>query len=140
MIEPIARFVQTRAQLNQYSRLEWNTNGTFQLQRLAHEELGIGDWDAADEAIPTTKSDTDLAPLDISDLKHPRLQFVFSRQKHKGMEGSSTSQVTPKAGDPTMTVFDPNSLGDESVRTTDTGVVNAIAVVDVLHNGPERGN
>lgn len=120
MIEPIARFVQTRAKLNQYSRLEWSTNGTFQLQRLAHEELGIGEWDAADEEIPTTKSHTDLAPLDISDLKHPRLDPVFSRQGHRQMEGALTSQMTQTDAS-TRAVLNTNSLGHKAARTIDTG-------------------
>ncbi|CAJ2503206.1 Uu.00g106000.m01.CDS01 [Anthostomella pinea] len=46
------------------------------LQRLAHEELGIGRWTRGDEAVPVTKVVTNLALLDVSDVsdvKHPRL-------------------------------------------------------------------
>ena len=139
MIEPIARFVQTRAKLNQYSRLEWSTNGTFQLQRLAHEELGIGEWESADEVIPTTKSHTDLAPLDISDLKHPRLDPVFSRQRHGKMEGVVTNQMT-QTGESIRAALDTNSLGHESIRTTDTSVVDTSPAVNALGDGPEGSN
>ncbi|KAI8954984.1 hypothetical protein F4801DRAFT_530677 [Xylaria longipes] len=72
-IEHIARFLQRYAKLHPYSRLEWVSNGTLQLQRLAHEELGFGEWTGADETVPTTASHTQLARLDISDLRHPRL-------------------------------------------------------------------
>ncbi|KAI0857162.1 hypothetical protein F4860DRAFT_518157 [Xylaria cubensis] len=70
-IEPVARFVQTRGKLSPYSRLEWDTNGVFQLQRLAHEERGIGEWTAADKTIPETKPPISLVHLNISNLEHP---------------------------------------------------------------------
>ncbi|KAL0253479.1 hypothetical protein SLS55_010458 [Diplodia seriata] len=74
-LEPFISWLQKRHyNLDTYSRLEWCTNETLQLQRLAHEELGAGTWSRADEAIPVTGPDERLALLDLADLKHPRLK------------------------------------------------------------------
>lgn len=57
-----------------YHRLEWYTNGTLQLQRLAHEQTGFGKWSRCDEEIPVTEAGDQLSPLDLDDPKHPKLQ------------------------------------------------------------------
>ncbi|KAK0621819.1 hypothetical protein B0T17DRAFT_642089 [Bombardia bombarda] len=44
------------------------------LQRMAHEELGMGIWSRCDETIPVTSGNATLAVLDVSDEKHPLLQ------------------------------------------------------------------
>ncbi|KKY13326.1 hypothetical protein UCDDS831_g09109 [Diplodia seriata] len=44
ILEPLVAFVQRRCRLDSYARLEWCANETLQLQRLAHEELGMGTW------------------------------------------------------------------------------------------------
>lgn len=48
-------------------------NQTFQLQRLAHEELGYGTWTHAADSIPTTQRGEKLALIDTSDPDHPIL-------------------------------------------------------------------
>ena len=55
-----------------YQQLEWRSNNTLQLQRLAHEELGCGIWTGGDFPITTTVGET-LAVLDISEPDHPKL-------------------------------------------------------------------
>ncbi|KAB2568637.1 hypothetical protein BFW01_g2078 [Lasiodiplodia theobromae] len=60
---------------NAYARLEWSANETLQLQRLAHEELGVGPWEACDSAIPVTaRKGERLGVLDLDDWTHPRLK------------------------------------------------------------------
>ncbi|KAF4543485.1 Cytochrome p450 protein [Lasiodiplodia theobromae] len=60
---------------NAYARLEWSANETLQLQRLAHEELGVGPWEACDSAVPvTTRKGERLGVLDLEDWTHPRLK------------------------------------------------------------------
>ena len=56
-----------------YARAEWQTNTTLQLQRMAHENLGLGTWSRADEGVPVTEMGDRVGVLDISDKKHPRL-------------------------------------------------------------------
>lgn len=69
-------YFQRRRNLDPYARLEWASNETLQLQRLAHEELGVGSWRRCLEAVPTTGRGERLAVLDVGDLKHPRLRAV----------------------------------------------------------------
>jgi hypothetical protein len=56
-----------------YKNLEWTTNDTLQLQRLAHEALGKGTWTGAQQNYPKTKAGEVLATLDVTDPEHPRL-------------------------------------------------------------------
>ncbi|KAI0545584.1 hypothetical protein F4679DRAFT_560534 [Xylaria curta] len=72
-LEPLLAALQHRWGFQQYAHLEWASQETLQLQRLAHEELGFGDWSGATDAIPTTKLDDKLAGLDLRNPKHPRL-------------------------------------------------------------------
>lgn len=60
---------------NAYARLEWSANETLQLQRLAHEELGVGPWEACDSAVPVTaRKGERLGVLEMEDWTHPRLK------------------------------------------------------------------
>lgn len=73
-LEPLTSCIQRRRNLDTYGRLEWSTNEFLQLQRLAHEELGIGEWEGCTSDVPTTKGKDRLAVLDLDDLGHPRLK------------------------------------------------------------------
>ena len=57
-----------------FASLEWVTNDTLQLQRLAHEAVGAGDWEGACDDYPRTQRGDLLAVLDITDTKHPKLK------------------------------------------------------------------
>lgn len=47
----------------------------MQLQRLVHEELGVGTWARCVDSVPVTVDGRQrLAVLDISDLEHPRMK------------------------------------------------------------------
>jgi hypothetical protein len=56
-----------------YSGVEWRTGSTLQLQRLAHENLGLGTWSKTDGTIPVTEHAEVLGSLDITDPKHARM-------------------------------------------------------------------
>jgi hypothetical protein len=71
MLESPPAFLRKRFERNIYSRLEWCTNGTLQLQRLAHEELGFGTWRGCTQDVPTTQAGEKLAVLDVTDVAHP---------------------------------------------------------------------
>lgn len=75
-MECIVRSFHRRKGLDHFAYLEWVTNDTFQLQRLAHEELGCGRWESGADDIPRTAMGDRLALLDVSDLEHPKLQKV----------------------------------------------------------------
>ncbi|OJD40710.1 uncharacterized protein BKCO1_1000451 [Diplodia corticola] len=74
VLEPFVAYVQRRCKLDSYARLEWCTNETLQLQRLAHEELGMGTWSKCDGDVPVTEKGERLAMLDLADSKHPKLK------------------------------------------------------------------
>ncbi|KAI0382083.1 hypothetical protein F5Y04DRAFT_288225 [Hypomontagnella monticulosa] len=70
----IVAFLQKRRMANPYARLEWCTNDVLQLQRLAHEELGLGTWTRGTKSVPITQGNIKLGILDISNPEHPRLR------------------------------------------------------------------
>lgn len=73
-LEFLVDWIQKRKSLSIYKRLEWTTNKTLQLQRLAHEELGLGTWTRTAGDYPITAPSEQLAILDISEPNHPRLK------------------------------------------------------------------
>jgi hypothetical protein len=52
-----------------YARLEWDTNTTLQLQRLAHEQIGVGTWSSR-WGHPVTAPGEKLAMIDVDDEEH----------------------------------------------------------------------
>ncbi|KAK3380685.1 hypothetical protein B0T24DRAFT_676352 [Lasiosphaeria ovina] len=59
------------------ARLEWAPNDTLQLQRLAHEQLGVGPWKGAVDAVPVVVGQTggaSMGVLDMTDARPPRLR------------------------------------------------------------------
>ncbi|KAI0439641.1 hypothetical protein F4803DRAFT_530345 [Xylaria telfairii] len=75
-LEPLLAALHDRWGYQQHAYLEWVSQETFQLQRLAHEELGLGTWSGATSAIPTVELGDKLAGLDVTDPKHPRLRVA----------------------------------------------------------------
>ncbi|KAI0102799.1 hypothetical protein GGR51DRAFT_573829 [Nemania sp. FL0031] len=73
LLEPISKLLYNRWGYKKYAHLEWTTNATLQLQRLAHEELGFGTWSKGTDEVPTTKNGELLACLDLTNPVHPLL-------------------------------------------------------------------
>ncbi|KAF2090371.1 hypothetical protein K490DRAFT_35524 [Saccharata proteae CBS 121410] len=73
-LEVLTSFVSRRLRLGLYQRVEWTANETLQLQRLAHEELGAGNWETRTRGVPVTAFGERLAVLDLSWPEHPRLR------------------------------------------------------------------
>lgn len=65
---------QRRWRKRPFASLEWITNDTLQLQRLAHEAVGSGTWQGACGECPTTVPGELLAVLDITHPDHPILK------------------------------------------------------------------
>ncbi|KAI1735695.1 hypothetical protein F4680DRAFT_469873 [Xylaria scruposa] len=80
LVEPASAWLQKRGSNWQYKHLEWTTNATLQLQRLAHEGIGQGTWSKGAETIPSTKEDEHLGLLDISNLEHPMLRPIDKQE------------------------------------------------------------
>ena len=77
-IEEICGSVLENTRLGQCSRFvqglaEWRAGSTLQLQRVAHQNLGLGTWKRTDETIPVTLGNDILGVYDASNPKHALL-------------------------------------------------------------------
>lgn len=75
-IDTVGGYVQ-KLMKTHYARLSWTTDGYLQLQRMAYEGAGYGQWEGCSTYQPVI-SDSDgkiqvLGGLDILDTQHPRL-------------------------------------------------------------------
>ncbi|KAI0185692.1 hypothetical protein EV127DRAFT_502343 [Xylaria flabelliformis] len=89
-LEPILSCAQRRWKTREYENLEWMSNETLQLQRLAYEESGQGDWSKCLDSIPITLADQELGPLNLTDPEHPMLHHSRSPRSSKGIPGFSS--------------------------------------------------
>jgi hypothetical protein len=88
-----------------YGALEWSQTHILQLQRLAFEEEGHGEWSSCDKDVPVTEPGEMLASLDLRNLTHPLLQ-------------SNNKQNTPES------IWEENVITFKpwGVRRSDTGL------------------
>ncbi|KAI0439426.1 hypothetical protein F4803DRAFT_564555 [Xylaria telfairii] len=94
LLEPISNLLYNRWGYKKYAHLEWSTNATLQLQRLAHEELGFGTWSKGTEEVPATRDGELLACLDLTNPVHPVLG-----PPHKDDIASEETQISPETQD-----------------------------------------
>lgn len=73
LLDPISTYL-FKKHYNQHAHLEWIIQGNLQLQRLAHEAIGFGDWSKCTNTVPTTPANEPLGYLDTTDSEHPILQ------------------------------------------------------------------
>lgn len=74
ILEPLLSYLHKGRKYKSYAHLEWTSNTSLQLHRMAHEQLEGRKWAHCTEHIPTTDPETPLASLDISDPTHPILR------------------------------------------------------------------
>ncbi|KAI1766532.1 hypothetical protein GGR53DRAFT_518925 [Hypoxylon sp. FL1150] len=101
-LDSLARIVGKYRKSDQNSSLEWALNETLQLQRLAHEELGIGPWSRGAKTIPLVESSAELAILDSSNPKHPRMllppkEETSSRTSTAHLDSTIAPELHPEA-------------------------------------------
>lgn len=84
-----------------YAHLEWTTNTVLQLQRLAHEELGLGTWSGCADTVPTTKAAEVMASLDVTNIHHPVLSMP---EKSEGDTSGEVPQAPEEPQDRTVPV------------------------------------
>lgn len=61
--EPICSCLSRRFKLKEYADLEWKTNATLHLQRMAYQGIASGEWTGQADDIPKTKPGEILAEL-----------------------------------------------------------------------------
>ncbi len=96
-LEPLLNFIGRRWRLSgprqAFARVEWRSNATLQLQRLAHEHAGAGTWSNAAGANPVTLANEALALLDVSDEDHPLLRAPTSRSDEKSPSSLDNERI-----------------------------------------------
>lgn len=85
ILEPLASLIQRHFKLDAHPGLEWRTMQKLQLQRLAYEELGYGQWTVGIGGIPITRPGEKMAVLDVSELKKGR--FVDPHRHLEAQDG-----------------------------------------------------
>lgn len=116
-----------------YSGIEWRAVSTLQTQRLAHENLGLGNWTRTDGAFPVTEHGEVLGSLDITDPKHPRM--TISRGESDSMEsqhGKGTHLGTEEQRYSRLSSIDTTKTTDAPrLPSIDTG---SIALSEMIEN------
>lgn len=64
-LDTLVALVLRRRRLDTYIHLEWGANETLTVQRLAHEELGLGRWKRCDGPLPVAEKGYLLGVLDF---------------------------------------------------------------------------
>ncbi|KAH7130062.1 hypothetical protein B0J11DRAFT_522347 [Dendryphion nanum] len=90
-----------------YGHLEWEAQSTLQLQRQAHESLGLGTWSHTYKAVPVTERGEELGVLDCGDRKHVRLV-------HPDVVGSDVEKRSRREESEESKEMDGRLLSDES--------------------------
>ena len=88
----------------QRGHAEWNASSTLQLQRMAHENLGLDIWKRTDEDVPVaTTNGALLGVYNIKDRKHARLELPQAEMENLKLNGklpvdeTQTEDVTHSA-------------------------------------------
>ncbi|KAI1260476.1 hypothetical protein F5Y18DRAFT_441828, partial [Xylariaceae sp. FL1019] len=148
-LESASAWLHRKRAYGQFRHLEWTTNATMQLQRLAHEAIGEGEWCKATEDVPTTRENQLLGLLDISNPKHPVLRPDGKTEGPvqddptdgiaENADGSTDGSVTPPDHETASTAHDPaeESIGvadSEHTGTHDNMVASPTGELTANHN------
>lgn len=74
---------------------EWKAGSTLQLQRIAHENLGLGLWTRTNESVPVTNRGDLLGIYDVQDENHARLVNLRIEKTEQSLDVSSLSGEGP---------------------------------------------
>ena len=73
LLDTVMPFMRRMIGRNEYKSLHWVTDGTLQLQRLAYEEAGQGQWSGGDGSVPILLNNATIGLPREVDEAHPRL-------------------------------------------------------------------
>ncbi|KAL9111678.1 MAG: hypothetical protein Q9227_003952 [Pyrenula ochraceoflavens] len=99
LIEPLCDFVQRRRKNTAYCQLEWVANETLQLQRMVHQEVGLGTWTGSLVGIPVTSYGEELGVLKALDEK---LSVMVRQPKTKILDGGYLEAAGPPSTQATI--------------------------------------
>ena len=90
VLSTVMGFIRRTRHWEEYKSLQWTLDNKLQLQRLAYEEAGQGQWTGGTDSVPVTKSGDKIGMPRTVDGKHPRLSRVWR-------QSDSCGEVTPEA-------------------------------------------
>jgi hypothetical protein len=116
-----------------YARLEWEANTTLQLQRLAHEHIGVGNWkDVGWAQHPVTERGEKLGMVDVRDERHT----VLIRPGVLDERSETEDEKPSTAGSDTFSSISGKKLKRADTFDTEKGYGKPVDTVDSL---PRRG-
>lgn len=130
--EPILRCLYKRRMYKEHSYLEWTTNATLQLHRLAQEELGYGNWSGCTDEVPYTQVGDAMAGLDLSNPSHPLLAVPTKPDR------SETVPVTLWDTTSTEQAETRPETSDQAENHDDVGMPAGFLVPEQDYYGPEE--
>ena len=95
VIDHISGFIRQKLNQNDHKRLQWAVDDKLQLQRLAFEEAGQGEWTGGTDSVPMTSADQLVGLGSNPDRYHPRFASNDS-------ESTSSVSKTDEMGTPAM--------------------------------------
>ncbi|KAI1360100.1 hypothetical protein F5Y08DRAFT_349023 [Xylaria arbuscula] len=125
LIEPIFWILHKRLGYQPYATLEWTTNTTLQLQRLAHEGVGFGTWSRGTEKIPVTLAEDLLGCIDLTIMSHPVLGSNTVQDQDQtdqnGADQFALDETTPDETAPNESMTDQSGISLSSQRLATVG-------------------
>ena len=76
VLSTVMGFIRRKRHWEEYKNLQWTVDNTLQLQRLAYEEAGQGQWSGGTDSVPITRKGDKFGMPEPVDSKHPRLSRV----------------------------------------------------------------
>ncbi len=89
VLSTVMGFIRRKLHWQEYKSLQWTLDAKLQLQRLAYEEAGQGQWRGGTDSVPVTRRGDKLGMPKTVNGKHPRLSRVWR-------QSDSNGEVTPE--------------------------------------------
>lgn len=122
--ESILGYWHRRRGFKSSSYLEWVSNSTMQLQRLAHQAVGAGTWSRATSDVPVTKAGEYLALLDLTDPEQPLLRCPSNGDMKSTMEEVKPCPTVLTATEVnTTTDIEVNAETEDGIDTEDNASI-----------------
>lgn len=89
LLDTVIPFMRRKTDWNEYKSLHWVLDGTLQLQRLAYEEAGQGQWSGGAGSVPILLNSAKIGLPRNVNMAHPRLS-------HKAEQAGTTNPQAPE--------------------------------------------
>ena len=84
VLSNVMGFIRRKRHWKEYKTLQWTLDDKLQLQRLAYEEAGQGQWRGGTDSVPVTRRGDKFGVPETVDGKHPRLSRVWRHSDNHG--------------------------------------------------------